>query len=77
MTAASAAALESNVGLLMSIGVSLLQSGKVLGDRSALFVAETPGHGAHDVCSIVAARAALELRQLLDDVRLTLAGRRG
>src|SRR5512145_2962591 len=31
-------------------------------------------HAAHDVCPVVAARTALELGQLLDGVRLTLAG---
>src|SRR5262245_28066628 len=51
-----------------------LQSGEVLGDSPALLVGEAPSQGAHDVCPIIASRAALELRQLLDDVGLTLSG---
>ena len=51
--------------------------GEVLGDSSHLLVGEPPGQGAHDVCPVVAARAALELRQLLHGVRLTLAGQAG
>ena len=54
-----------------------LQSREVHGDRADCFVGETPSQGAHDVCPVVAARAALELRQLLHDVGLTLAGQAG
>ena len=50
-----------------------LQPGEILGDTSDLVIGESPGYGAHDVRAVVAARAALEVGQLLHDVGLRLA----
>jgi hypothetical protein len=52
-----------------------LNPGEILGDRSDLLIGETSRYGAHDMCAVVAARSALEVRQLLHDVGLRLTGK--
>src|SRR5262245_27761204 len=51
-----------------------LQPGDILGERSDLLIRQTAGDETHDARAIIAARAALEVHELLHDVRLKLPG---
>src|SRR5678815_5211260 len=50
---------------------------EIFGDGLDLLVGETTSYGTHDMRAVVAARAALEFRQLLHEVGLRLPGKTG